>query len=550
VLTTSEVQQIYFTSLSKYDTDKWVLYVNQSKNSTVEGLDDGLYNYTAYANDTAGNLNSTETREITIDGTTPTITLPVYTNGTLKLNTDTLTLNISVSDTDLTGAACFLNINGTNQTIFVESGWCNTTEGNLTGLVDGNQTITVYANDTAGNLGVNDSFVVQIDGTAPTITLPVYTNGTQKDNTETLTFNISVIDSGVLGDNCFVNINGTNQTIGIESGWCNTTEGNLTNLATGNRTITVYSNDSLGNAAINNSFVVDITTPDTTAPTISLPEYTNGTLKLNTDTLTLNISVTDDVDLTGAACFLQINGTNQTIFVESGWCNTTEGNLTALSDGNQTITVYVNDTAGNLGVNDSFVVDIDGTAPTISLPVYTNGTLKLNTETLTLNISIIDSGVLGDNCFLNINGTNQTIGIESGWCNTTEGNLTALADGNQTITVYVNDSLGNAAINNSFVVQIDGTAPVIELPVYTNGTLKVNTDTLTLNISVSDSALGGAACFLNINGTNQTIFIESGWCNTTEGNLTSLSDGNQTITVYVNDSIGNLGLNDSFVVQI
>ncbi|MBR9704297.1 LamG domain-containing protein, partial [Candidatus Pacearchaeota archaeon] len=45
-LSPEEIQQYYFSNLHKYDIDKWVLYVNQSWNSTT-GLNDGNYSYFA-----------------------------------------------------------------------------------------------------------------------------------------------------------------------------------------------------------------------------------------------------------------------------------------------------------------------------------------------------------------------------------------------------------------------------------------------------------------------------------------------------------------------
>jgi hypothetical protein len=53
------------SNLNKYDTDKWTLYVNQSKNSTA-GLDDGVYTYQAHAKNIRSNWNQTEIRTITI----------------------------------------------------------------------------------------------------------------------------------------------------------------------------------------------------------------------------------------------------------------------------------------------------------------------------------------------------------------------------------------------------------------------------------------------------------------------------------------------------
>ncbi len=112
---------------------------------------------------------------------------------------------------------------------------------------------------------------------------------------------------------------------------------------------------------------------DTTAPVINLVDYTNATLKNATSTLELNISVTDLLSgETGSYCLVDINGTNETIAVASNWCNSTVFNLTGLSDGNHTIDVHVNDTVNNFGVNNSYIVWIDSTAPstTLSLTSY------------------------------------------------------------------------------------------------------------------------------------------------------------------------------------
>lgn len=122
-------------------------------------------------NSTNNNANSTNT-SIYVDRTAPVITLPVYVNATAKKNTLQVTLNVSVSDagSGLTGSQCLFDINGTNESVSVSSGWCNSTALNLTGLTDGNQTIKVYVNDTVGIFGLNNSFAVLVDTTAPAAT--------------------------------------------------------------------------------------------------------------------------------------------------------------------------------------------------------------------------------------------------------------------------------------------------------------------------------------------------------------------------------------------
>src|SRR3989339_371837 len=521
-------------------------------NNATPNYDEGVFtlNWTSGAGDAESNYS------IYVDSTAPVITLPEYVNGTKKKNTESLILNISVTDatSGLTNGVCLIDVNGTNQSVSISDGWCNSSSIALTGLSDGNQTINVWVNDSTNNIGLNNSYVVEIDTTAPVITLPEYTNGTKKKNTESLILNISVTDatSGLTNGVCLIDVNGTNQSVSISDGWCNSSSIALTGLSDGNQTINVWVNDSTNNIGLNNSYVVQI---DTTAPVITLPFYTNGTKKKNTESLILNISVTDAASgLTNGVCLIDVNGTNQSVSISSGWCNASNIALTGLADGNQTIRVWVNDSTNNIGLNNSYVVEVDTTAPVITLPFYTNATKKKNTESLILNISVTDatSGLANGVCLIDANGTNKSVSISSGWCNSSAIALTGLSDGNRTINVWVNDSTNNIGLNNSYVVQIDTTVPVITLPFYTNATKKTNTESLILNISVTDatSGLTNGVCLIDANGTNQSVSISSGWCNASNITLTGLSDGNRTINVWVNDSTNNIGLNNSYVVQI
>jgi len=67
----AEIGVLYMSNLNKYDTDKWLLYINQTKNAT-DVLDYGDYTYRAYVSDNSSNWNSTEERSITLSsGITP-----------------------------------------------------------------------------------------------------------------------------------------------------------------------------------------------------------------------------------------------------------------------------------------------------------------------------------------------------------------------------------------------------------------------------------------------------------------------------------------------
>ncbi len=308
-------------------------------------------------------------------------------------------------------------------------------------------------------------------------------------------------------------------------------------------------------------FVVNKTTPD---PDVAAPNYsnplTNDSNPLPGSTVSHNTNWTDDTQLsyvileinsTGASCNTLANVTiNSTFAGTTNWSNMSwtvpnecEGKTIGWKQ-------YANDSSNNWNVTTLQAYTIQNAAPTITLPVYTNATQKQNTQSLTFNLSISDVGVGASYCSINVNGNaNQTVAASGGWCNGTYA-LTGIADGNQTINAYANDSAGNLALNNSYAVWIDTTAPTITLPVYTNATQKQNTDTLTLNISVIDATTPPSFCNIEVNGTNTTLAVSNGWCNTTSIPLTNLADGNKIINVYANDSANNLGLNNSFVVNI
>jgi len=109
-LSASEIRQLYFMNLNKYDTDKWTLYVNQSKNST-DGLDEGVYTYLAFAKDTAESQNQTEERTVTIDTTGPAVALNYPTNG-LTLTTLSVNFNWTATDNLDSSLLCNLTIDG------------------------------------------------------------------------------------------------------------------------------------------------------------------------------------------------------------------------------------------------------------------------------------------------------------------------------------------------------------------------------------------------------------------------------------------------------
>jgi hypothetical protein len=269
---------------------------------------------------------------LTYENNPPVITLPIYINGTYKNSSQILTLNISVTDITSSISVCIIDVNGTNQTLTYSDGWCNSSSIYLTGLTEGNKTIKVYANDSANNFGLNDSFVVQIDNTAPNITI----NTPSGEQTSlTIPYNISLVENNAFDTCRYWVMRGASVEVANTTVTCNETV-NGTLLVTSDVTNYVFHffvNDTAGNSNhSNSSFNTQVgTTPPPSSgggnPTI---EGKNETLtfqilSLNRNSF-LDISLTKNSVRPRTSKFIIINKETTPIDVQIV-CNAT--NLTA-----------------------------------------------------------------------------------------------------------------------------------------------------------------------------------------------------------------------------
>jgi len=218
---------------------------------------------------------------------------------------------------------------------------------------------------------------------------------------------------------------------------------------------------------------------------------------------------------------------NDTFYLKATNDSETGYSFSNTTESNYTFIIEPTNANGTVGINSTNIsIYVDSTPPTISLPVYVNATSKKNSSTLTLNISVTDSlsGLTSSNCLIDVNSTNQSISYSSGWCNGTIG-LTGLNDGNHTLNVWVNDSVNNFGLNNSFIVQTDTTAPSI-------------------SVSCSPSSIYTGNNFpCSCSGTDSIsgVSTSSGSSNSPEGINNPSSTGTFTYTCSVTDNAGNIG---------
>lgn len=131
-----------------------------------------------------------------LDVTGPIITLPYYANNSQKRNTSSLSFDVYLTDlnTNLSNSFCFIEANGTNQTFAIVNNWCNATI-NLSGLVDGSHVINVWANDTFGNIALNNDYFVETLSDKPAITI---NSPVGQQSSTNVKFNFTIQSSGTL----------------------------------------------------------------------------------------------------------------------------------------------------------------------------------------------------------------------------------------------------------------------------------------------------------------------------------------------------------------
>jgi hypothetical protein len=303
-------------TLTVDEATSWIGYsldgqanVTITENTTLSDFSTGSHYVVVYANDTFGNMGTSNTVYFTVDATFPTISILSPENKTYTVSDVPLTFTVS-EPTSWMG----YSLNGqTNVTI---SG--NTT---IFDLSEGVHTVIVYANDTIGNMGYSDTVYFTVDTATPNIEILSPENKTYPTGSVSLTLTVDEATSWI-----GYSLDGQ-ETVTITG---NTT---LTGLSDGIYSLVVYANDTAGNIGSSNMVYF---TMDNTPPSISIVSPENKTY----DTTDIPLTFTIDESVLWMAYSLNAQA-NVTI---TG--NTT---LYGLSNDFYTLVVYARDMAGNIG---------------------------------------------------------------------------------------------------------------------------------------------------------------------------------------------------------
>ena len=344
---------------------------------------------------------------------------------------------------------------------------------------------------------IQDSAIITLDTSNPVINNITFTNFANNSFVSRNLINITYNVSDAYNSSILFYVNGVkNATFGYIS--------NLSQIATltmatdGNYTILFEANDSANNK-LNSSFLYVII--DTNAPSIVSFNLTNNTFTKDRGyNITLNAT-----DLYTDRVLLFVNDVrNATIPFRNGIATNITLNS---SDGNYTLNLQFNDTAGNIINSSTRNIVIDTTSPIIISFNLSNNTFTQNSNyNITLNATDLytERAVLFANSILN-----STISYGSGI--STNINFNA-SDGNYTLNLQFNDTAGNIINSSTRTLVIDTTAPTF---IFTfNRTATDNSTSITTATNVNLSIFGLDDLYLNTLNISENCTLSTGaWQN-------------------------------------
>jgi len=170
--------------------------VTSVTNSTVTAfnlstLGNGTHVITVEANDSANNIVNSTPLTITVDDTSPTVTITSPVNNTNTSDT-TPEIYFNITDNQSTVLTYRIWVNNTLETVNVTSATNNSIIAvNISALVDGTHVITVEVNDTAGNIVNATALTIIVDTKGPTVTLSVSPSTVDSGKAVTITCSAS-----------------------------------------------------------------------------------------------------------------------------------------------------------------------------------------------------------------------------------------------------------------------------------------------------------------------------------------------------------------------
>uniref|UniRef100_UPI00388E2ABA Ig-like domain-containing protein n=1 Tax=Enterobacter hormaechei TaxID=158836 RepID=UPI00388E2ABA len=557
--TTAEAGQTVTVTLNgkSYQTTvqadgRWQLNVPAAD---VSALSDGNVTVTATVSDVAGNSSSAD-RVGLVDATVPQVTINDFVTDTNTVN-QLAHAQAQILSGSVTGAAAgdlvIITINNVDYTTVVDAAgnWSLGLPASVVqGLTDGTWTINVSVTDQSGNTG-SSSVDVVVNTVTPVIGINTLAaddviNAAEKGEDLLL----SGTSNQPEGTTITVNLNGINYTATTDASgnWSVTVPASAVSaLGEANYTVTASVTDNVGNsAAATHDVLVDSSLPVVTLNNFAGDNIVNAAEVAAGQTLTGKVSNA----ASGDTVTIILGGQTYTATVQDDltWSlPLTQSQLTALGNGDLTVSASVTNAHGNTG-SSSLDVTIDAQLPGLRIDTVA-GDDVINVIEHAQNLVIAGTSTdlaAGSTVTVTINGKSYSASVlaDGSWqAAVPAADVSRWADGSLTISASAQDTSGNP-VNIGTVVDVD-LAPVA---------ISINsvTDDNVLNAAEKgqDLVLSGSSSNVEAGQTVTIIFAGKTWTTTVDANgdwtctvpaadLSGLKDGDASVQVSVTNVNGN-----------
>ncbi|WP_432643698.1 Ig-like domain-containing protein [Enterobacter hormaechei] len=557
--TTAEAGQTVTVTLNgkSYQTTvqadgRWQLNVPAAD---VGALTDGNVTVTATVSDVAGNSSSAD-RVGLVDATVPQVIINDFVTDTNTVN-QLAHAQAQILSGSVTGAAAgdlvTITINNVDYTTVVDAAgnWSLGLPASVVqGLTDGTWTINVSVTDQSGNTG-SSSVDVVVNTVTPVIGINTLAaddviNAAEKGEDLLL----SGTSNQPEGTTITVNLNGINYTATTDASgnWSVTVPASAVSaLGEANYTVTASVTDNVGNsAAATHDVLVDSSLPVVTINTLAGDNIVNAAEVAAGQTLTGKVSNA----ASGDTVTIILGGQTYTATVQDDltWSlPLTQSQLTALGNGDLTVSASVTNAHGNTG-SSSLDVTIDAQLPGLRIDTVA-GDDVINVIEHAQNLVISGTSTdlaAGSTVTVTINGKSYSASVlaDGTWqAAVPAADVSRWADGSLTISASAQDTSGNP-VNIGTVVDVD-LAPVA---------ISINsvTDNNVLNAAEKgqDLVLSGSSSNVEAGQTVTIIFAGKTWTTTVDANgdwtctvpaadLSGLKDGDASVQVSVTNVNGN-----------
>ena len=557
--TTAETGQTVTVTLNgkSYQTTvqadgRWQLNVPAAD---VGALTDGNVTVTATVTDVAGNSSSAD-RVGLVDATVPQVTINDFVTDTNTVN-QLAHAQAQILSGSVTGAAAgdlvTITINNVDYTTVVDAAgnWSLGLPASvIQGLTDGTWTINVSVTDRSGNTG-SSSVDVVVNTVTPVIGINTLAaddviNAAEKGEDLLL----SGTSNQPEGTTITVNLNGINYTAttDVSGNWSVTVPASAVSaLGEANYTVTASVTDNVGNSAAATHDVL----VDSSLPVVTLNNFAGDNI-VNAAEVTAGQTLTGKVSnaASGDTVTIILGGQTYTATVQDDltWSlPLTQSQLTALGNGDLTVSASVTNAHGNTG-SSSLDVTIDAQLPGLRIDTVA-GDDVINVIEHAQNLVISGTSTdlaAGSTVTVTINGKSYSASVlaDGTWqAAVPAADVSRWADGSLTISASAQDTSGNP-VNIGTVVDVD-LAPVA---------ISINsvTDDNVLNAAEKgqDLVLSGSSSNVEAGQTVTIIFAGKTWTTTVDANgdwtctvpaadLSGLKDGEASVQVSVTNVNGN-----------